>query len=203
MHIALIGVTGRVGSRLLTEMLNRGHNVTGIARNTSSVGARPHLTLRSADANQPAQLAPLLHGHDAVASAVKFASTDPHAVINAVKQAGVKRLMVVGGAGTLEVAPGARLMDTPDFPAAYQPEAIGGRNFLDALRGESELDWAFLSPSAEFMPGERTGRFRVGQDQLLVAADGKSWISMEDYAIAFVDELENPRHQRQRFTVGY
>ena len=203
MRIALIGVTGRVGSRLLTELLNRGHDVTGIARNTSSVGTRPHLTLRSADANQPAQFAPLLPGHDAVASAVKFASTDPHAVIGAVKQSGVKRLMVVGGAGTLEVAPGVQLMDTPDFPAAYQPEAIGGRRFLDALRGEPTLAWTFLSPSAEFLPGERTGHFRTGQDQLLVGADGKSWISMEDYAIAFVDELERPRHPRQRFTVSY
>lgn len=203
MRIALIGVTGRVGSRLLKELLNRGHRVTGIARNVNGVPGRAGLALRSADANQPAQLAPLLPGHDAVASAVKFASTDPHAVINAVKQAGVKRLMVVGGAGTLEVAPGVQLMGTPDFPAAYQPEAIGGRNFLDALRGEPTLAWTFLSPSAEFLPGERTGHFRTGQDQLLVGADGKSWISMEDYAIAFVDELERPRHPRQRFTVSY
>ncbi len=111
--------------------------------------------------------------------------------------------MVVGGAGTLEVSPGIALMDAPGFPEAYRSEGMGGRRFLDVLRGQTELDWTFLSPSAEFVPGTRTGSFRIGQDQLLVGADGKSWISMEDYAIAFVDEMETPRHPRQRFTVGY
>lgn len=203
MKVALIGVSGRVGSRLLAEMLRRGHEVTGIARDASGVPSQAHLTLRSADANQPPQLAPILHGHGAVASGMKFAATHPHAVIAAVKQAAVKRLMVVGGAGSLEVSPGVLLMDTAGFPDAYKPEAVAGRGFLDVLRGEEELDWTFLSPSAEFAPGKRTGTFRLGHDQLLIGADGKSRISMEDYAIAFVDELERPRHTRQRFTVGY
>lgn len=203
MQIALIGVTGRVGSRLLTEMLRRGHAVTGIARNVAGVAPQSHLKLVAADANQPAVLAPILHGHDVVASALKFGPTDPHAVIAAVKQSGVRRLLVVGGAGTLEVAPGVMLMDAPGFPDAYRPEAIGGRKFLDALRGEAELDWTFLSPSAEFAPGQRTGKFRLGGDRLLTAKDGQSWISMEDYAIAFVDELEQHHHSRRRFTVGY
>lgn len=203
MQVALIGVSGRVGSRLLAEMLRRGHAVTGIARNVADVAPQAHLTLVEADAGQPAAIAPVLHGHDVVASALKFAPIDPHAVIAAVRQSGVKRLMVVGGAGSLEVSPGGLLMDTPDFPAAYKPEAVGGRRFLDALRGEADLDWTFLSPSAEFVPGQRTGKFRLGRDQLLVGADGKSWISMEDYAIAFVDEMERPRHVRRRFTVGY
>jgi putative NADH-flavin reductase len=203
MKIALIGVTGRVGSRLLAELLRRGHHVTGIARNTGKLAGQPGLVPKNADADQPAQLAPLLAGHDAVISALKFATTDAAALITAVKQARVKRLMVVGGAATLEVAPGHILLDAPGFPAAYRPEAEGGRRFLDILRGERELDWTFLSPPAEFDPGERTGKFRLGTDQLLTDANGKSWISMEDYAIAFVDELEAPKHSRQRFTVGY
>jgi len=110
---------------------------------------------------------------------------------------------VVGGAGSLEVAPGVALIDTPQFPAAYKAEASAGRDFLNVLRGEQALDWTFLSPSALFEPGPRTGRFRLGTDSLLVDADGNSAISMEDYAIALVDELEQPNHSRQRFTVGY
>jgi putative NADH-flavin reductase len=203
MKTALIGVTGRVGSRLLAELLRRGHHVTGIARNTGKLAGQPGLVPKNADADQPAQLAPLLAGHDAVISALKFATTDAKTLIAAVKQAGGRRLLVVGGAATLEVAPGHILLDAPGFPAAYRPEAEGGLRFLDTLRGERELDWTFLSPPAELDPGERTGKFRLGTDQLLTDANGKSWISMEDYAIAFVDELEAPKHSRQRFTVGY
>jgi putative NADH-flavin reductase len=203
MNIVLLGVSGRVGSRLLAELLRRGHRVTGIARDTGKLAGQPGLVLKNADAGQPAQLAPLLAGHDAVISALKFASTDAAALLATAKQAGVTRLLVVGGAATLEVAPGHVLLDAPDFPAAYRPEAEGGRRFLDTLRNERELDWTFLSPPAEFDPGERTGKFRLGTDQLLTDANGKSWISMEDYSIAFVDELETPRHSRQRFTVGY
>ncbi|WP_449429697.1 NAD(P)-dependent oxidoreductase [Rhodanobacter umsongensis] len=203
MKIALIGVSGRVGSRLLTELLNRGHEVTGIARDPSKLTSRPRLVLKAADATQPTRLVPLLAGHDVVISAMRFESSDAMALIGATKQAGVKRLMVVGGAASLEVAPGKALFDAPGFPEAYRPEAAAGRNFLDVLRAEKDLDWTFLSPSAEFAPGERTGKFRLGGDQLLSDANGKSWISMEDYAIAFVDELETPKHSRQRFTVGY
>lgn len=203
MNIALIGVTGRVGSRLLAELLRRGHRVTGIARDTCKLAGQPGLVLKNADADQPAQLAPLLAGHDAVISALKFATSEAAVLLAAVKQAGVRRLLVVGGAATLEVAPGHVLLDTPGFPAAYRLEAEGGRRFLDTLRGEHDLDWTFLSPSAEFAPGERTGSFRVGDDALLTDAGGKSWISMEDYAIALVDELETPKHLRQRFTAGY
>jgi putative NADH-flavin reductase len=203
MKIALIGAGGRVGSRLLTELLNRGHSVTGIARNTTQLTSRPGLVLKVGDATQPAQLAPLLAGHDAVVSATRFQTSDARALITAVKQAGVPRLVVVGGAASLEVAPGKALFDAPGFPEAYKPEAQAGRRFLDVLRAEKELNWTFLSPSAEFAPGERTGKFRLGGDQLLSDANGKSWISMEDFAIALVDELETPKHPRQRFTVGY
>ena len=114
-----------------------------------------------------------------------------------------KVVLVVGGAGSLQVAPGKALIDTPGFPEAYKAESSAGGRFLDALRKEGDLDWTFLSPSAEFAPGERTGRFRLGGNELLVDATGKSRISMEDFAIAFVDELEHPKHNRQRFTVGY
>jgi putative NADH-flavin reductase len=201
--VALIGSTGRVGSRLLDELLRRGHSVTGIARHASGVPPRPNVVVKEADATDAAQLAPLLAGHDAVISASKFVSSDAKALIAAVKQAGVKRLLVVGGASSLEVAPGRVLADTPDFPEAYKPEASAGRAFLDALCEEKDLDWSYLSPAAEFEPGARTGQFRTGGDQLLTDANGKSWISMEDYAIALVDELEAPKHVRQRYTVGY
>jgi len=161
------------------------------------------LTLACADVADSARLVPLLKGHDAVISTTRFVGSDAPGLIGAVKAASVPRLLVVGGAGSLEVAPGVALIDTPQFPAAYKDEASAGRDFLEVLRGEQALDWTFLSPSALFEPGQRTGRFRLGTDSLLVDADGNSAISMEDYAIALVDELEQPKHSRQRFTVGY
>ena len=136
-------------------------------------------------------------------SASRFVSSDAKPLIAAVKDAGVPRLLVVGGAGSLQVAPGKMLIDTPEFPDAYKPEARAGVVFLDALRQEKVLNWTFLSPSALFEPGERTGKFRLGDDVLLADDEGKSWISMEDYAIALADEIETPRHTRRRFTVGY
>ncbi|VTU24219.1 NAD(P)-dependent oxidoreductase [Variovorax sp. PBL-E5] len=203
-HIAILGATGRAGSRIATELLGRGHTVTGIARNIAQAEARPGLAFKQADATQVDSLAPALRGHDAVISATRFAGgSDAATVIAAARQAGVPRLLVVGGAGSLEVAPGQALVDTPQFPEAYKPEALAGRVFLEALQAEQDLDWTFLSPSALFAPGERTGKFRLGGDRLLTAADGKSWISMEDYAIALADEFEKPAHSHQRFTVGY
>lgn len=203
-HIALLGITGRAGSRIATELLQRGHTLTGIARNVSKATARPGLDLKAADATDVHALAEILQGHDLVVSSTPFVGgIDASTLIAAAKQAGVKRVIVVGGAGSLEVAPGVALIDTPEFPAIYKAEASGGRAFLQALRTERELDWTFISPSAFFEPGPRTGRFRLGGDQLLVDADGKSHISMEDYAIALADEIETPRHARTRFTVGY
>ncbi|AMK23117.1 MULTISPECIES: NAD(P)-dependent oxidoreductase [Sphingomonadaceae] len=149
-----------------------------------------------------AGLVELLRGHDTVVSSVHFTASDPHILIDAVKAAGVKRYLVVGGAGSLEVKPGIGLIDTPDFPEAYKAEAGGGAAFLDLLRQEQDLDWTFLSPSLQFLPGERTGKFRLGKDELLSTEKG-SVISFEDYAVALVDEIENPAHRRQRFTVGY
>ena len=203
MKIALIGISGRVGSRVAAELLRRSHSVTGIARDVKNISPQAHLTLREADANNPAQLSPLIAGHDAVISALRFVSLDAKALLAAIHQAEMKRLLVVGGAGSLEVAPGKILMNAPDFPQAYKAESLAAKAFLDVLRSESEIEWTYLSPSAEFAPGKRTGKFRIGGDQLLTAANGRSWISMEDFAIAMVDELEHPGHIRQRFTVGY
>ena len=202
MKVALIGATGRVGSRLAAELVSRGHVVTGIAQHGAADGPAG-IQVIEADATNPDALAPLLSGHDAVISATRFVTSDADALIAAVKSAHVKRLLVVGGAGSLEIAPGKMLLDTEGFPEAFKAEAQAGARFLERLRSETDLDWTFLSPSADFAPGERTGRFRLGGDRLLSDAEGKSHISMEDFAIAMVDELERPAHSRQRFTVGY
>lgn len=203
MKIAIIGATGNVGSRLTDEALRRGHTVTALARKASQLPARSGLTTQDVDVGNAEALANALRGNDVVISTVRFLQASAAQITGAVKAAGVKRLLVVGGAGSLLVAPDVQLVDTPNFPDAYKAEASAGRDFLNALRGESDLDWTFLSPSALFTPGERTGKFRLGNDTLLTAADGKSWISMEDYAIAMLDEIEQPTHVRARFTVGY
>ncbi|MGO4737587.1 NAD(P)-dependent oxidoreductase [Bosea sp. 2KB_26] len=203
MKIALIGATGFIGSRLLAELSARGHAVSAITRNPEKVAAAAGVTALKGDVFDRDGLASVLAGHDAVISAVHFTASDPAVLLAAVKQSGVKRYLVVGGAGSLEVAPGKQLFDTPEFPAIYLAEAKKGGTFLDLLKSESKLDWTFLSPSALIQPGMRTGTFRLGKDQLLVDAQGKSAISAEDYAAALVDELEKPAHSRQRFTVGY
>lgn len=203
MKVALIGASGFIGSRLLAELASRGHDVTAIVRNPEKVAASPGVTAVKGDVFDKDGLAKLLAGHDAVISAVHFSASDPQTLLAAVKQSGVKRYLVVGGAGSLEVAPGVKLVDTPEFPAAYLDEARKGGVFLDLLKQEQALDWTFLSPSALIQPGERTGKFRLGTDRLLVDAKGNSAISAEDYAVALVDELEKPAHSRRRFTVGY
>jgi len=203
MKIALIGATGFIGSRLLTELTSRGHQVTAIVRNPEKVAPGADIIAKKGDVCDKDGLAALLAGHDAVISAVHFSASNPATLLAAVKQSGVKRYLVVGGAGSLEVAPGVKLFDTPEFPAIYLDEARKGGAFLDLLKGESGLDWTFLSPSALIEPGERTGQFRLGRDQLLADGKGQSRISAEDYAVALVDELETPAHTRQRFTVGY
>ncbi|EHH04432.1 MULTISPECIES: NAD(P)-dependent oxidoreductase [Agrobacterium] len=200
--IALIGASGNAGSRILKELSDRGHKVTAIARSPEKIASLPNVVAKQGDVFDQAGLSELLKGHDAVISAVHFTASDPVTLIEAVRASGVPRYLVVGGAGSLEIAPGQRVVDLPDFPAAYKAEATKGAEFLDRLRGEKQLDWTFLSPSAEFVPGERTGKFRIGKDELLSNAEG-SRISFEDYAIALVDEIEKPQHSRQRFTVGY
>jgi putative NADH-flavin reductase len=202
MKVALVGATGNAGSRILDELVRRGHEVTAIVRHPEKVPAQAKVTAKKGDADDQVGLAGLLKGHDAVVSSIHFSASDPHRLIGAVRGSGVKRYIVVGGAASLEVAPGVKLIDTPEFPAIYKTEAAAGGIFLDLLRGEKDLDWTFISPSAVFAPGERTGKFRIGTDQLLTHATGSN-ISMEDYAIALVDELEKPQHSRRRFTVGY
>jgi putative NADH-flavin reductase len=155
-----------------------------------------------ADAGDVAGLAAAIKGHHVVVSSVHFTASDPRKLLAAVQEARVPRYLVVGGAGSLEVAPGVRLIDTPEFPAIYKAEASAGSAFLDLLRQQRSLDWSYLSPSAMFVPGERSGKFRLGRDQLLANDKGSS-ISFEDYAIALADEIEKPAHSRQRFTVGY
>lgn len=200
--IALIGASGNAGSRILKELSDRGHQVTAIARNPEKIAALPNVVAKKGDVFDPAALSEMLKGHDAVISSVHFTASDPATLIEAVRASGVQRYLVVGGAGSLEIAPGQRVVDLPDFPAAYKAEATKGAEFLDKLKQEKQLDWTFLSPSAEFVPGERTGKFRIGKDNLL-SNDQGSRISFEDYAIALVDEIEKPQHSRQRFTVGY
>ena len=202
MKIALIGATGNAGSRILTELSRRGHAVTAIARNPQKIPELKGVTPLQADANDVAGLTAALKGHDVVISSVHFTASDPNKLIEAVRAAGVGRYLVVGGAGSLEVAPGVKLIDTPQFPAIYKNEAAAGGAFLDLLRQQTSLDWTFLSPSAMFVAGERTGKFRLGGDQLLTNEKGSS-ISFEDYAIAMADEIEKPAHSRKRFTVGY
>ena len=204
MKVAVLGASGNIGSQIVTEALSRGgHTITAIARHPEKIMARLGVTAVKGDLSDTPRLVAVMKGHDAVISSVRFKSFTPPQLIDAVKASGVKRLIVVGGAGTLEVKPGVALIDTPEFPEVAKEEAQAGAQTLKALRYETSLDWTFLSPSAAIGPGERTGKFRLGGDQLLVGADGKSHISIPDFAIALVDELDKPQHIRKRFTVGY
>ena len=202
-NIAIIGATGRAGSQRLEEALRRGHSVVAIARHVSKIGERAGVVTKEVDVNDVQALQAAVAGSDVVLSAAHFSTLPAAAIIEPVKKAGVKRLLFVGGAGSLLLPDGSQVIQSPDFPEAYKPEATAGGIYLDNLRAEKDLDWTFLSPSAEFVEGERTGTFRLGQDHLLVSAEGKSWITFADFAIAMLDEVEQPKHTRQRFTVGY
>jgi putative NADH-flavin reductase len=203
MKIAVTGASGRAGSEIAAELARRGHSVTAIARNPEKIAKLPNVTPKKGDVFDQAGMAALWAGHDAAVSSVHFLASDPDRLIGAARDSKVGRYLVVGGAGSLEVAPGVRLVTTPNFPAAYKAEAEKGAAFLDLLRQQKDLNWTFLSPSALFFEGPRTGKFRLGTDQLLTAADGKSSISFADFAVALADEIERPAHPRQRFTVGY
>ena len=203
MNIAVIGATGKAGSRVAAELLVRGHRVTAIVRHPERLPADPSLTASYGDARNADDLIPLLTDHDAVVTATRLLQIDPCVLVAAVKRSEVKRLLVVGGAGTLKTASGVELIDAGLVPVTSREEALSGRAFLRHLQKERELDWTYLSPSLHFAPGQRIGKFRLGGDEVLIGADGKSAISMEDYAIAAADELERPQHSRRRFTVGY
>lgn len=203
MRVALIGASGRAGSEILKELISRGHEVTAIARNDRAIADHPFVTKVSADVTDLNEIDRALRGHDTVISSARFSAISPGDLLWALKRSGVERLLIVGGAGSLNAAPGVRLLETPGFPDAYKPEAIAGAAYLDALRAEKEINWTMLSPSASFFSGRKTGTFRIDEDDLLTAADGKSSISFADFATALVDELETPRYPRARFTVGY
>jgi len=202
MKVALVGASGNVGARILAELSSRGHKVTAIARHPEKIAKLSNVTAVAGDAGNADALGSLLRGQDVVVTSILFTASDPDKLIAAVKKSGAKRYLVVGGAASLEVAPGVKLIDAPQFPPEYKSEGAAGGVFLDKLRGETTLDWTFLSPSAMFVPGQRTGKFRLGTDQLLANEAGSS-ISFEDYAIALVDEIEAPKHVNARFTVGY
>ena len=170
------------------------------------------MTAASVDVLDTASLAGKLAGFDAVITAFSgHAQADTYdyylrgirSIIAAAKQARAPRLLVVGGAGSLEVAPGVQLVDTPEFPEIYKPTALGAREALNILRKDKELNWTLLSPAMMITPGQRSRKFRLGADQLLVDAAGNSAISVEDYAVAMIDEVEKPKHERRRFTVAY
>ncbi|MET7679256.1 NAD(P)H-binding protein [Streptomyces sp. NPDC005423] len=212
MRFVLFGATGMVGSRIATEASARGHRVLAVSRSGQS--PLPGVAAAAADAADPAQVAGLARGADAVASACVPPRTggDPRepflalnrGLVEGVRTAGVGRLLVVGGAGSLEVAPGQAAADQPGFPEAYLPEARAHADVLAFYRTlDDDLDWTYVSPAAEIGPGRRTGRFRTGGDALLTDADGNSRISAEDYAVAFVDELERDAHPRARMSVAY
>lgn len=213
MKIALIGATGFVGSAILKEVLNRGHEVTAIVRHPEKLQPHPKLHPQKGDVYNADEVARLVAGHGAVISAFNPGWTNPdiynqqvkgtEAIIKGVKQAGLKRLLFVGGAGGLEVKPGVQSVDTPEFPKDWKQGSLATREALNLLRKETSLEWSFLSPSADLSPGQRTGQFRLGTDQLLTNAHGESRISVEDYAMAMIDEVERPAHIRRRFTVGY
>ncbi|MFC4075878.1 NAD(P)-dependent oxidoreductase [Salinithrix halophila] len=210
MKIALIGATGTIGQRILLEALSRGHQVTVIARDPARVQEAKNVQVAIGDVFKPESIARAAAGHDAVISAYgpkhgeeSSLLTATESLIEGVKQSGVRRFLTVGGAGSLEVAPGVHLVDTPEFPDAWKPIALAHRDALELYRQETELDWTYLSPAALIEPGERTGQFRTGTDQLITDKNGDSRISAEDFAVALLDELENPRFIRQRFTVAY
>ena len=212
MKIALIGATGFVGSRLLEEAVSRGHEVTAIVRNPEKVPKRRGVSAVAADVRDSAQVAAAIKGHDAVIDAFNARRDDPalyqeylrgwRGIIEGVKRSGVKRLLVIGGAGSLEVAPGVQLVDTPQFPAGYKQEALAGREVHREILRERELEWTFVSPAAILEPGQRTGKYRLGGDQLLMDGNAPAKISVEDLAVAILDELEKPRHVRTRFTAA-
>lgn len=214
-NVILIGASGFVGTAILNELLNRGHKVTAIVRDPAKVTAsNPNLKVIQADVTDTDVLIEASKGKDAVISAYNPGWKNPNIyeetlknyplIVDSVKKAGVERLLIVGGAGTLFYAPGKMVMDADDVPAKLLPGIKSlGEFYLNTLRKENDIDWIFLSPAANMAPGERTGKFRIGKDDLVVDVNGDSNISVEDYAVAMVDELEQKHHHKERFTIGY
>jgi putative NADH-flavin reductase len=208
MKVVLFGASGMVGSRVLNELLQRGHAVTAVVRNPEKVTA-PGAKVVKGDVTNESSVAELTKGADAVVSAYAPPADRPEtltpatsALLAGLTAAGVKRVIIVGGAGSLEVAPGLQVVDTPNFPEQWKGIALAHRALLPILK-ESSLDWSYFSPAGLIQPGERTGKFRLSGKALVTDEKGESRISAEDYAVALVDELENPKHLRQQFTIGY
>ncbi|MDN3580395.1 NAD(P)-dependent oxidoreductase [Mucilaginibacter flavus] len=214
MKVALIGATGFVGTAVLNEALSRGYEVTAIARDTKKITAiSDKLIAVAADVYDADILAEVLKGHDAVVNTFNAGWGNPdlyndfikgsEAIQKATKQAGVKRLLVVGGAGSLYITPELQLVDSPQFPAEWKTGATAARDYLNIIKKEEDLDWTFLSPAINLHPGTRTGKFRLGTDEPVFDADGKAEISVEDMAVAIINELENNQFVKRRFTLGY
>ncbi len=207
MKLALIGATGYTGSRIRDEALSRGHHLTAIARNVAGLPSHPRLAWCAVDVTEVRNLEDALAGHTAVISAFNPGKDESdlgcRSIVAAVKGHAGLRLLVVGGAGSLEVASGRRLVDEPTFPEQWKAGALKTAEFLEVLRRDPELDWTFISPAAMLSPGERTGQYRVGGDHLLTDERGESRISVEDYAVALVDEAEKGTNRRTRISVAY
>jgi putative NADH-flavin reductase len=212
MKIAVFGASGRIGSRIVNEALNRGHDVTAVVRHPEDYTLiHNHLKVARADLFKAKDVETAAFDQDAVVCAYSNTKGSPAStiaelpipLIKGMKQAKTKRLIVIGGAGSLEVPSGMQLVDTPNFPVEYKTTALAHRDALKLYKTDNELEWTYVSPAAEIAPGERTGRFRTGGNQLLKDEQGKSFISMEDFAIAIVDEIENPMHIREQMTVAY
>ena len=214
-NVVLIGASGFVGTAILNELLNRGNKVTAIVRNPDKISiSNSNLSIVKADVSDVETIAKVCEGKDAIISAYNPGWTNPNIyeetlknyplILQAAKQSGVKRLLIVGGAGTLFRAPGLRVVDSGAIPESIMGGVKSlGEFYLNTLMNEHDIDWIFFSPAGTLEPGERTGKFRLGKDDLIVDADGKSHISVEDYAVAMVDELEKPAHHQERFTIGY
>lgn len=214
MKIVVFGSKGFVGTDIVKEALKRGYEVTAVVRNINGYNAPEGAKVQAGDASNPAEVAKIVAGYDAVISAVGPTRGDnpqPANIINAtngllegLRQTGVKRLLLVGGAGSLEVAPGVQLIDTPEFPAAFKEEAAAARDALKLIKSSaSDLDWTYFSPAIVIEPGESNGEFRIGGDQVLFDANGQSRITSQDFAIAVVDELEKSENVGRRVTVAY
>ena len=210
MRVALYGATGKSGSRILKELVSRGHHVTAIVRNPAKLPQTgPGVLVKQDDLSDPKKIAAAIDGADAAVSAYAPPQDDPDEIVgvtqrqvDALNHGSNARLIVVGGAGVLNAAPGVTLVDSGYVPEAYLPIAKAHIKALGVLKA-STIDWTYLAPAVYFIPGERTGKFRLGKDELITNERQESRISMEDYAIALVDELERPKHRRQRFSVGY
>jgi len=212
MNIALIGASGFVGSVIRKEALSRKHKVTALVSDPSKLQPEANLDIRKTDVLDTTRLTEQLRGHDLVISAFSgHADADIYgyylkgirSLVEAVRASGVPRLLLVGGAGSLEVKPGVQLLDTPEFPAQWKATAEGARAALQMMRELRDIDWTVLSPPPHLQPGTRTGRYRSGLDAVIQGASGPADISLEDYAVAMLDEAETAKHRRQRFTVAH